>query len=245
MPPPMPATLPPSFLRRKALILSQLSVPADQYDDLSPKGSVDEGIRGLIEGINAGEGWVTTSSCAGRMSVFVEGEKRVRVGMVAGAVGQGDGERDLGRVAGEAKGGGERDESGGGEEYDGGGGGGGKEEQDEEEDGQVEHETELDEGERTGRDRVRLAGTGGKGGGGRWLFVSHEPVDMNTAKAKGCSSFLGLQRIGEGRESGRQFTEERLIHFKFEPMVSTFFVILCVHVLFCGFIQALVLYFLL
>jgi tRNA wybutosine-synthesizing protein 3 len=218
MPPPIPTTLPPSFLRRKALILSQLSVPADQYDDLSPKGSVDEGIRGLIEGINAREGWVTTSSCAGRVSVFVEGEKRVRVGMGAGAVGQGDGERDLGRVAGEAKGGGERDEGGGGEEeYD---GGGGEEEQDEG-GGHVEYVTELDECERTGREKVRLAGTGGKGGGGRWLFVSHEPVDMNGVKVKGCSSFLGLQRIGEGGESGRQFTEERLIHFKFEPMVST------------------------
>jgi tRNA wybutosine-synthesizing protein 3 len=215
MPPPIPATLPPSFLRRKALILSQLSVPADQYDDSSPKGSVDEGIRGLIEGINAGEGWVTTSSCAGRVSVFAEGEKRVRVG-------QGDGGRDLGQVLGEAEG---------------GVSGGGREERDDEEDGHVEHETEFDESERTGSEKVKFAGTGGKGGGGRWLFVSHEPVDMSGVKVKGCSSFLGLQRIGEGGGSGRQFTEERLIHFKFEPMVSTLFVILCVHVLFCNLIS--------
>jgi hypothetical protein len=82
----------------------------------------------------------------------------------------------------------------------------------------------LNESEGTGR--VKLAGAGGKGGGGRWLFVSHEPVEMSKVKVSNFSSFLGMQRTGQVVESGRQFTEERLIHFKFEPMVSASFVTL-------------------
>ena len=73
--PPSSTTLPQSFLSKKEKILETLSVPADQYNDLSPKGSVDEGIRDLIDEINALPGCVTTSSCAGRISVFLEGKK--------------------------------------------------------------------------------------------------------------------------------------------------------------------------
>ncbi|KAF7954670.1 hypothetical protein EAE96_005789 [Botrytis aclada] len=69
-------SLPQSFVSKKKLILSKLAVPTDEYDDLSPKGSVDEGIRELIDGINSLEGCVTTSSCAGRVSVFLEGKKK-------------------------------------------------------------------------------------------------------------------------------------------------------------------------
>ena len=75
MPPPSSTTLPQSFILKKRRILEALAVPADQYDDLSPKGSVDEGIRDLIDEINALPGCVTTSSCAGRISVFLEGKK--------------------------------------------------------------------------------------------------------------------------------------------------------------------------
>ena len=68
--------LPPiseTFARRKGKILQELSVPHAEYSDRSPKGTVDEGIRQLINEINAYEGLVTTSSCAGRISVFQEG----------------------------------------------------------------------------------------------------------------------------------------------------------------------------
>jgi tRNA wybutosine-synthesizing protein 3 len=72
----MPAPkIPASFTRKKKTILTNLSVPQNEYLDKSPKGSVDEGIRDLIDEINAHEGLVTTSSCAGRISVFLEGEK--------------------------------------------------------------------------------------------------------------------------------------------------------------------------
>lgn len=68
--------IPEVFQTRKAKILEELSLPDAEYTDLSPKGSVDEGIRDLIRDINALPGLVTTSSCAGRMSVFLEGRKK-------------------------------------------------------------------------------------------------------------------------------------------------------------------------
>ncbi|KAH6667528.1 methyltransferase TYW3-domain-containing protein [Halenospora varia] len=142
-----------SFLAKKKRILQQLAVPDEDYDDLSPKGSVDLGIRDLIEEINALEGCVTTSSCAGRWKGGENGE------------GEGEGERE--NVA------------------------------------------------------TTTAGVGGKGGGGRWLFVSHDPVDM-TKSALNCAEMLGMQRRDEAemelsiRGSAR---EARFIHFKFEPMI--------------------------
>jgi tRNA wybutosine-synthesizing protein 3 len=72
------SAIPPGFSSRKSKILANLSLPDAEYTDLSPKGSVDEGIRDLIRDINAIDGLVTTSSCAGRVSVFVEGRKKRR-----------------------------------------------------------------------------------------------------------------------------------------------------------------------
>ncbi|KAF7182660.1 hypothetical protein CNMCM7691_002321 [Aspergillus felis] len=68
--------IPEVFESRKRKILAELSAPDTEYTDLSPKGSVDEGIRDLIQDINALPGLVTTSSCAGRISVFLEGRKK-------------------------------------------------------------------------------------------------------------------------------------------------------------------------
>lgn len=63
------------FELRKQNILAQLGAPDGEYHDLSPKGSVDEPIRELINEINRLTGLVTTSSCSGRISVFLEGRK--------------------------------------------------------------------------------------------------------------------------------------------------------------------------
>jgi tRNA wybutosine-synthesizing protein 3 len=149
----MPSPLPPTFLSKKLAILHSLSTPSTSYNDASPKGNLDLPIRELIDEINGNEGLVTTSSCSGRVSVFLEG---VREGDVIG---------------------------------------------DEE--------------------RVRKAGIGGKGGGGRWLFVSHEVVDVKTAgENEGrFGGFLGLGRGGCGeREEG----ERRVVRFKFEPFVCPY-----------------------
>ncbi|EME48673.1 hypothetical protein DOTSEDRAFT_49100 [Dothistroma septosporum NZE10] len=67
-----------AFQERKRRILQDLAMPSDEYTDLSPKGSVDEGVRELCEEINALEGYVTTSSCAGRIVAYLDGSGRDR-----------------------------------------------------------------------------------------------------------------------------------------------------------------------
>ncbi|KAE9380377.1 hypothetical protein N431DRAFT_362000, partial [Stipitochalara longipes BDJ] len=154
---------PPSFIAKKQKILEQLLVPAEQYNDLSPKGSVDEGIRDLIDEINALEGCVTTSSCAGRISVFLEGKKKI-----------------------------ESDEM----------------------------KNEIEGGEIM-KMNSKGAGVGGKGGGGRWLFVSHDPVDIQK-RARSWKDLFGIQNEDlEGKEllSLGAARDVRFVHFKFEPMI--------------------------
>jgi tRNA wybutosine-synthesizing protein 3 len=154
--------LPPSFVAKKQKILEQLAVPAEQYDDLSPKGSIDEKIRDLIDEINALEGCVTTSSCAGRISVFLEGKRKSSYGEV---------------------------ENG------------------------LEDRVSIEVPSKT-------AGVGGKGGGGRWLFVSHDPIDIQKHTGS-WKELFGMQfEAAEGIEllSLGAARDVRFIHFKFEPM---------------------------
>lgn len=140
-----------TFLVRKEKIIAQLSVPDAEYADASPKGSVDEGIRDLIDEINSQPGFVTTSSCAGRVSVFLEGKKTA-------------------------------DED---------------------------------------HDHAQVAGVGGKGAGGTWLYVSHEPSTYNGDNHSDWMNKLGLTRGDESEMQDIESKERRLVHFKFEPMVSS------------------------
>ncbi|PSR80858.1 methyltransferase TYW3-domain-containing protein [Coniella lustricola] len=72
-----------------------------------------------------------------------------------------------------------------------------------------------------------VAGVGGKGGGGRWLFVSHEPVVLQgklDSEPNIVGALLGMDEpIFDGREGAPAVEmsdgESRLIHFKFEPMI--------------------------
>ncbi|KAK4892716.1 hypothetical protein LTR27_008815 [Elasticomyces elasticus] len=66
--------MPASFEARKAKILSELDTPDEQYEDLSPKGSLDIGIRDLISEINA------VPHCAGRVAAYLEGTKGAKGG---------------------------------------------------------------------------------------------------------------------------------------------------------------------
>ncbi len=155
--------LPQSFISKKRKILDQLSLPVSQYDDLSPKGSVDEGVRDLIDEINQFGGCVTTSSCSGRISIFLEGKKNI----------EGDNSERT-----------ERNE-----------------------DGEVE----------------TRAGVGGKGGGGRWLYVSHEPLDWRK-HGSSLTEFLGMSRTSSEPWRALSSTDpgwERWVHLKFEPMVGS------------------------
>ena len=144
----------PRFEARKQKILEQLGAPDGEYHDLSPKGSVDAPIRDLIREINALDGIVTTSSCSGRISVFLEGRKA-----------------DVGSLK----------------------------------------PAEEDEESR--------AGPGGKGGGGTWLFISHDPVEVPEAPFPDFTSKFGLEKAVSGATSGLDI-QRRFIHLKFEPMVS-------------------------
>ncbi|EMD96018.1 hypothetical protein COCC4DRAFT_35763 [Bipolaris maydis ATCC 48331] len=139
------------FAARKQKILAQLDTPDADYHDLSPKGSVDAPIRGLIGEINRLEGFVTTSSCSGRISVFLEGRK------AESAI------EDLSVEGGDSR-----------------------------------------------------AGPGGKGGGGAWLFLSHEPVQNVDANHDFLPDF-GLKK-SETDDEGPTISD-RYIHLKFEPMI--------------------------
>lgn len=168
--------LPASFVRKKERILSALSVPVEAYHDLSLKDSIDIGIRDLIDEINAFEGFVTTSSCAGRVSVFLEGVKRESLK---------DGcKEDVGLLLAD-------------------------------EQGPVDGEGDV----ATMRSQ-KLAATGGKGGGGQWLFVSHDKMDLEELGDKDVVNFLGMDNSASAPSGPHSFINERLIHFKFEPMVS-------------------------
>jgi len=149
-PAPNPPSIPPNFTPKKSTIISALATPSDTYTDLSPKGSVDAGIKSLIDHINTLDGIVTTSSCAGRISVFLEGVKTS-----AGGAGQ-------------------------------------------------------------------ATVPGGKGMGGRWLFVSHDAVEMPLgveSEDRPVTRLLGLKPQQRDVQSVLG-PEARFVKFQFEPMVS-------------------------
>lgn len=164
--PPSRAPLPQLFISKKRKILEQLAVPVSEYDDLSPKGSIDEGIRDLIDEINAIEGCVTTSSCAGRTSIFLEGKKHT-----------------------------------------------------EEDDDDNNNDAEEDNGNGGAETR---AGVGGKGGGGRWLYVSHTPLNWEKHENK-LAEFFEMHRRNAELSCALVCPPpgwQRWVHFKFEPMAS-------------------------
>jgi len=81
------------FEQIKTRILKSLEVEPESYTDLSPKGSIDENIKELIYIINSHPHYVTSSSCSGRVSIYVEGKKRPEdeTEMVASTGGKGGG----------------------------------------------------------------------------------------------------------------------------------------------------------
>lgn len=165
--------IPPTFTTRKTTILTSLAQPTETYTDLSPKGSVDDAIKDLIDRLNALEGVVTTSSCAGRVSVFLEGAKRS--------------EQAIGYVEGGA-------------------------------DGQEGAINGVGVGRGKGVEQTAVPG--GKGMGGRWLFVSHEPVDVPESE-KSVVDLLGISGQGESDTNIGELDmhSTRYVRFQFEPMV--------------------------
>lgn len=180
---------------------------------------------------------MTTSSCAGRISVFLEGEKS------ALREGVGGWEREK---EGEGEGGWEREKEGSGRwerekegssEWERGreGEGEGEEQRKMQGEGEREKEGRRDRERGRGRERERAV-PGGKGRGGRWLFVSHDPLDEGDLKEKegGWERVLGVEDgragkvgkknniddNGDGCGSKLDVRRSRFVRFQFEPMVS-------------------------
>ncbi|KAK1574302.1 tRNA wybutosine-synthesizing protein [Colletotrichum navitas] len=183
---------PASFATRKHRILEQLSVPDAEYTDASPKGSVDVGIRELIDELNALDGFVTTSSCAGRVSVFLEG-RRAPASAPAGPAIHAETRSQPAAQTGDG------DDDG-----------------------------DDDSIVNSGSAAMTIAGPGGKGGGGTWLFVSHDPVPESHDGDDEMLRRLGLvdeKEVASHRLAGESGSAQpgrrrkRLIHFKFEPMI--------------------------
>ncbi|KAK6348757.1 hypothetical protein TWF730_009529 [Orbilia blumenaviensis] len=144
------------FSSRKKGILGALA----SGTDASPKGSVDKQILPIMELLNSHPGAVTTSSCSGRVSVFLEGRKQ---SSTTPALRQADG--------------------------------------------------------------VDVAAAGGKGGDGRWLFVTHDPLSDDILQESQDDATLRTLFGGVPSEPaateqlGSLSSETRYVHFKFEPMI--------------------------
>ncbi|KAI3404858.1 hypothetical protein KGF56_002375 [Candida oxycetoniae] len=61
------------FRQKKQSILASISTNGPDNVDASPKGTIDEHCLPIINLINAHPDMVTTSSCSGRVSVYLEG----------------------------------------------------------------------------------------------------------------------------------------------------------------------------
>ncbi|KAJ9502092.1 hypothetical protein H2202_002156 [Exophiala xenobiotica] len=209
----MPQTrrLPPvsaTFAAKKAQVLSLLTQPEEDYNDKSPKGTVDAQIRDLIDEINAYDGFVTTSSCAGRVAVFVEGPK-------AKSVGGGQPRPDVqGDEVAHTNG------------------------------KNTQQSTTSDEASEDNAATLTTTTTttspGGKGGG-RWLYVSHDPITLPTptdydglpirSSTKGTegepsgryTTLFNLTSRSEAHTSGQYPAEvassPQLIHLSFSPLI--------------------------
>lgn len=171
-------TMPPKqtvFSAKKQKILQELNRPEEEYTDLSPIGAVDPNIRQLVNQINEAEGYVTTSSCAGRISVFLEGAGNVKI--------------DIGN-----------------------------------------HHNGNDDDHDTGSTNISSSSSQQGKGGGKWLFVSHDPVNLTGLEEEG--KLLELFQLPNGGNAENSFSatapppqvKVRFVHFKFEPMVSGSFI---------------------
>lgn len=167
-----------AFNQRKEKILTGLS---QDSPDASPKGFIDHEILSLVNYLNSQDGIVTTSSCAGRIAIFLEGVK------VSSDSGDGPSEFDNRAFT----------------------------NTDTENPTASEEKPQIDNGQ-----VLRQAGIGGKGTGGKWIFVSHTPIPSHEVPWK-ISDREDFQS-DTARSSNVVFDENtRYLHFKFEPMVCS------------------------
>ncbi|ANB14524.1 Tyw3p [Sugiyamaella lignohabitans] len=137
------------FDQKKRAILSQIESTDETHPDASPKGTLDVLLLPLIDVINSHSDYVTTSSCSGRVSVFLEGMKTA---------------------------------------------------------------SEL----------------GGKGDGGKWLFITHDPEELKSTDwwslvtdhrehVSESDVSAGVSSIGNGEPA--KYDGQRYVLYKFEAMI--------------------------
>jgi tRNA wybutosine-synthesizing protein 3 len=126
------------FDQKKQSITAQIEATDETNPDASPKGTLDKKLVPLIDLINDHPDMVTTSSCSGRVSVFLQGRKPVD----------------------------------------------------------------------DGRGKI-----GGKGDGGKWLYVTHDPDDIDQ------SCWWDKVKEYQEEDGDNAFGDERYVLFKFEPMI--------------------------
>ena len=169
----IPKTLPVKFVTKKQSILSQLALDPSDYDDKSPKGSVDIQILDLIRLINGVDGWVTTSSCAGRVAVFVEGPKKEIPANVL----------NVPKLQSEPTSRGSPEEQ------------------------QTDGMTKTS---------VKTA-PGGKGGG-HWLYVSHDPLELTSRpETRFLTADFGLSSNSVPTKT--HGSQSRLVHMTYSPLI--------------------------
>ena len=177
--------LSPQFAAKKQSILSQLALDPKDYEDKSPKGSVDVPILDLLRLINGVDGWVTTSSCSGRVAVFVEGPKKVMPGPVSTLADRDDPD-DASNIP---------------------------ESQDDSIPAQVAGSS---------NDSNTRTAPGGKGGG-HWLYVSHDPLNLPSSTEESPSEHwtntFNLTRSQTRTHSSSPAHNRRLVHLSFSPLI--------------------------
>lgn len=70
------------FDQKKKSILTEIGATDEITPDASPKGTIDDFCIPIIHLINSNKDMVTTSSCSGRVSVFLEGMKNIDQGEI-------------------------------------------------------------------------------------------------------------------------------------------------------------------
>lgn len=144
------------FEQKKKHILQQIELTDEDHHDASPKGTIDAPLLPLIHLINENKDMFTTSSCSGRVSVFLEGDRIIAKS------------------------------------------------------GNQENNTDNTSDDKTVREKI-----GGKGAGGKWLFVTHNPDDLQTEN--------WLNKIKHYQEDYYSDTDvqvtKRYLLYKFEAMI--------------------------
>ncbi|ODV60938.1 tRNA methyltransferase TYW3 [Ascoidea rubescens DSM 1968] len=154
-----------SFDQKKKSILEEIATNSDQLPDASPKGTIDELCIPIIQLINTHKDLVTTSSCSGRVSVFLEGSKIKNLKFT--------------------------------------------------ENNHQDNDKLILDIETPDSNNIKI---GGKGEGGKWLFVTHDKAEL-----KNWYKDLNFKFLNDNNNNNEEIINDSLVKryilFKFEPLI--------------------------